>query len=63
MRLRARGEKDALGPALAKGKPITMGDLSAAKQEEHKVIDIEDGDAGRGLSVALDAGVVKCARL
>jgi hypothetical protein len=38
---------DDLRSVLAKGKPITVSDLKAPKQEEYKVIDIEDGDPGR----------------
>lgn len=36
-----------LRSVLAKGKPITVADLRAPKQEEYKVIDIKDGDPGR----------------
>jgi hypothetical protein len=38
---------DDLRSVLAKGTPITVSDLKAPKQEEYKVVDIEDGDPGR----------------
>lgn len=38
---------DGLRSVLAKGKPITVSDLKAPRQDEYKVIDIEDGDPGR----------------
>jgi len=38
---------DDLRSVLAKGKPITVSDLKAPKQEDYKVVDIEDGDPGR----------------
>jgi hypothetical protein len=34
---------DDLRSVLVKGKPITVSDLKAPKQEDYKVIDIEDG--------------------
>jgi hypothetical protein len=38
---------DDLRSVLAKGKPITVSDLKAPKQDEYKIIDIEDGDPAR----------------
>ena len=38
---------DDLRSTLNKGKPITVEDLKAPKQEAYKVIDIEDGDPSR----------------
>ena len=38
---------DDLRSVLVKGKPITVSDLKAPKQEDYKVVDIEDGDPAR----------------